>query len=118
MSLESMVADKQEIIKMISNQLEAARVSNVDLTDTLREMNAKEKQLQENIIILEEQSHKILYILEQKEQLDREFEALQANYKVLLETNQSYVHDIEEEQRKNSDRLRVIEKRDTVIAEK
>lgn len=63
------------------------REANGELTDTLREMSAKEKQLEENIIILEEESHKILYILEQKELLDRELEDLQANYKALLENN-------------------------------
>jgi hypothetical protein len=47
----------------------------------------KEKQLLENINILEEESHKILYILEQKELLDKELEELQEKYQTALDAN-------------------------------
>jgi hypothetical protein len=44
-SLESAVVDKQEIIKMCNNELQTLREANGELTDTLREMGVKEKQL-------------------------------------------------------------------------
>ena len=47
-------------------------------------MRDTEKQLQENILILEEESQKIIYILEQKEETDREIENLKLQFNELL----------------------------------
>lgn len=70
---------------MCKEESECLKESNQQLLESIAKMKQKQRELNETMIVLEEQSQKILIILQEKENIDKQLEETKAKCADLVE---------------------------------